>query len=236
MIIKKTESKELEQLVKKVINKTPMKKKYGLVDKDVTIIECYDSRTFFKCEDSEFTIRMWNIENINGGKQGRVQWTLFLDVPDEEGSHGEELSYGVSLVDYSEPQMEFRDYTCNINRTYNIGIMTHDFFYAEGSINDRFKEFLNSKYDGKTENYIKPYGSTGNDGKYITSFCFNIGVYSNKEHNKCINSISVDFMKDEDYIYSLYKSFNGCKTKDGYELLNNIIEFMDNNFKVVKTA
>lgn len=236
MIINKTESNELEQLVKKVISKTPSKKKYGLVDKDVTITECYDSRTFFECDNNEVTIRMWNIENINGGKQGRVQWTLFLDVPDEEGSHGEELGYGTSLINYSEPQMEYTNYPCNINRTYDMGIMTHDFFYAEGSINDKFRDYLKDKYEGRMDVYIKPYGSFGNNGDCITSFIFYVRECSDIDHEKAINDITVGFQKLENHSYVLENIFNGCKTKSGYELLNDIIGFMDCNFSIVKTA
>jgi hypothetical protein len=237
MIINKTESNELEQLVKKVISKTPFKKKYELTTKDVVITDCYDSRTFFECDGNEFTIRMWDIENINGGKQGRIRWTLFLDVPDEDGgSHGEELSSGISLVDYDEPQMEYKYYPCNINRTYDMGVMTHEFFYDNDSINDRFRDFLKEKYEGRMDIYIKPYGSFGNNGDYVTSFVFYIRECETKEHNKAINSITVHFQKLENHLYVLEDIFEGCKTKDGYELLNEVILFMDCNFPSVKTA
>jgi hypothetical protein len=237
MIINKTDNNELEQLVKKAISKTPTRKKYGLVNNDVIIVDCYDSRTFFKCNNNEFTIRMWDVENINGGKQGRIRWTLFLDVQDENGgSHGEELSSGVSLVDYSESQMEYTHYPCNINRIYDMGIMTHDFFYENDSINDRFREFLKDKYDDIMDIYIKPYGSFGNNGDYITSFVFYMSEYTDKEHSTVINSITVHFQKVENHSYVLDDTFEGCKTKSGYELLNDVIKFMDCNFPIVKTA
>jgi hypothetical protein len=102
MIINETKLNHLEELVKKVLSKTSCKKEIGL-DKDIIITDCDHTRLYLKTEDKEFTIRTWNVEDIYNGKKGRVQWTLFVNIDDENGNgHGEELSCGISIITYDE--------------------------------------------------------------------------------------------------------------------------------------
>ncbi|HZH61740.1 MAG TPA: hypothetical protein VEY70_19640 [Metabacillus sp.] len=55
------------------------------------IIEDWDlDRVYIKVDDQDYIIRMWNITEDD------IRWTLFIDVPDEDGgSHGEEIDFGI---------------------------------------------------------------------------------------------------------------------------------------------
>ncbi len=66
--------------------------------------------------------------------------------------------------------MEFKDFDFGKERTYQTGRLTSNDFYGENSINDKFRDFLNIKYDGKVECYIKPFGLFSKDGDNISSF------------------------------------------------------------------
>ena len=84
IIINNTDLEHLEILMNKVLRKTANKKELGL-DGEL-IIEEYDiDRVYMKCNDIEYTLRMWCIWNIDKGYA--VEWTLFKDVIyiDEQG-------------------------------------------------------------------------------------------------------------------------------------------------------
>lgn len=123
--------------------------------------------------------------------------------------------------------MDFKTFQTNINRSYRMINLNHDFFYAENSINDKFKMYLDNKYKGKADNYIKPFGYFDRNNDDITSFNFRIGVHGIIP-NKYSNRVSVVFEKDNDR-YILSNNFYGVKKKNSYQVLNDVIKFMDNN-------
>jgi hypothetical protein len=57
-------------------------------------IEDWDlDRVYLMVGKEEYTIRMWNITDTY------IRWTLFIDVPDEDGgSHGEEVIEGLYIL------------------------------------------------------------------------------------------------------------------------------------------
>ena len=88
---------EIVLFVKKVLRKTPNKKLYNL-DKDITIEEWDLDRIYLHTDGFEFTIRTWDLREDH-----TVPWTFFVCICDPDGGgHGEELSCGVSLFDFSE--------------------------------------------------------------------------------------------------------------------------------------
>lgn len=128
--------------------------------------------------------------------------------------------------------MDFKTFETNIDRSYRIINLNHDFFYADGSINDKFKNYLNIKYKGKVDNYIKPFGFFNWKNDNITSFNFRIGVYG-LISTKYTNKISIVFEKDNNDRYILNNNFYGVKKKNSYQILNDVIKFMDNNFEII---
>jgi antitoxin component HigA of HigAB toxin-antitoxin module len=78
--------KPIKNLTKHVIDE----KSFEIVDWDL-------DRVYLKSEANEMTIRMWNITADD------IRWTLFVDVPDEDGgSHGEELESGIFEYEVEE--------------------------------------------------------------------------------------------------------------------------------------
>lgn len=138
--------------------------------------------------------------------------------------------------------MEFKDFDFGNERIYETGKLTHDDFYEENSINDKFREFLDGKYNGKVECYIKPFGFFSKDGDDISSFSVQI-LDHNNSYRGYINQIHVNFdkIKDSDHLYQLGKNFDGIlKYKvSGYneklskQLFIDTIEFLDSVFKIV---
>jgi hypothetical protein len=110
--------------------------------------------------------------------------------------------------------------------------LNHDFFYADNSINDKFKDYLDNKYKGKADNYIKPFGYFDWKNDDITSFNFRIGVYG-LIPKRYSNNVSIVFEKDNNDRYILNNNFYGVKKKNSYQILNDVIKFMDNNFEII---
>ena len=92
-------TRAIQDLVNNVLLKTNFKNENGLFG-DIEILDFDLDRVYLIANDTEFTIRMWNI--IEFPKEFEVTWTFFKDVTTEYGSYGEEISCGVSLVDISE--------------------------------------------------------------------------------------------------------------------------------------
>lgn len=88
-----------EEFVRKALNKCADKKGYGLVDK-VTLFDAEPSkRIFFKNEQGEeFTVRYFLQEETY--RTWDASYTLYKDVEDETGSHGEEISCGYAKTHY----------------------------------------------------------------------------------------------------------------------------------------
>lgn len=125
--------------------------------------------------------------------------------------------------------MYFKTFKTNIVRIYNIDNCNHDLFYSNNSINDKFKVYLYNKYSDKVNSYIKPFGFFSNKKDDITSINFRIGIYSNI-FNKCKNKVSIIFEKYDNDKYMLTSNFYGIKNKNSYQILEDVINFMDNKF------
>jgi len=134
--------------------------------------------------------------------------------------------------------MEFKDFDFNKDRTYQTGKLTHDYFYGENSINDKFRDFLNIKYSGKVESYIKPFGLFSKDGDNISSFMVQL-LDHNNTYRKYINQVHVNFSKyDEDsYVLgvnlngSLRYKISGYSAKLSEQLFYDTIEFLDSIYQ-----
>ena len=87
--------KTIQSLVNKVLLKTAFKKEHGLFG-DIEILDYDLDRVYLEVNDVEFTIRMWNVIDIPKGY--KIVWTFFKDIPNEYGSHGEEIGCGESFV------------------------------------------------------------------------------------------------------------------------------------------
>ncbi|MEC1725882.1 hypothetical protein P9E34_14280 [Schinkia azotoformans] len=85
--------KQTPQPIQDLANQIFGDSNYKLYDWDL-------DRIYIERDNEEYTIRMWNITDET------IRWTLFKDVPDEDGgSHGEEMDFG--LFEYElEPQEE----------------------------------------------------------------------------------------------------------------------------------
>ena len=96
------------EFVKKVLQKCANKKKYGLTGK-ITLEDAEVSkRILFKNENGqEFTVRYF-IQSC-GEKEWRASYTLYMDVKDESGSHGEEISCGYAMSHYVYPTPEMEE-------------------------------------------------------------------------------------------------------------------------------
>jgi len=136
--------------------------------------------------------------------------------------------------------MEFKDFDFGKDRIYQTGKLTNDDFYGENSLNDWFRDFLNSKYDGKVECYIKPFGSFSKDGDNISSFMVQL-LDHNNTYRKYINQVHVNFSKYDENSYVLGVNLNGllqCKV-NGYskelseKLFNDTIEFLDSVYTIL---
>ena len=136
--------------------------------------------------------------------------------------------------------MEFKEFDFGDDRIYKTGKIGWDYFYAENSINDKFEEFLNKKYDGKVECYIKPFGSFGQDSDDVSSFYFKI-LDHNNSYGKYINQVHVnlDRLDKNENLYvlgSCIEGYEGHKVS-GYskklskQLYLDAIEFMDSIFE-----
>jgi hypothetical protein len=88
-----------EEFTRKALNKCCNKKELGLVGK-ITLIDAEPSkRVFFTNEQGiEFTIRYFVHDEIN--RTWKASYTLYKQVPDEDGSHGEEISCGHATIHY----------------------------------------------------------------------------------------------------------------------------------------
>ena len=135
--------------------------------------------------------------------------------------------------------MEFKDFDFGKDRIYITGKLTHDDFYEENSLNDKFRDFLNSKYDSKVESYIKPFGSFGKDGDNISSFMVQL-LDHNNSYRKYINQVHVNFSKNDENSYILGNEINGTLSYKvmGYseklseKLFSDTIEFLDNFYSI----
>jgi len=133
--------------------------------------------------------------------------------------------------------MEFKDFDFNTSRIYQTGKLTHDYFYGENSINDKFRDFLNTKYNGKVECYIKPFGLFSKDGDDISSFMVQL-LDHNNIYRKYINQVHVNFSKHDENSYMLGVNINGVLGHkiSGYteklseQLFYDTIEFLDSLF------
>jgi hypothetical protein len=128
--------------------------------------------------------------------------------------------------------MDFKTFQTDIERSYDMNNLTHAFFYDDNSINEKFKSYLNNKYKNKVDSYIKPFGFFNWKVDSITSFNFRIGVHG-LIGSKYKNKVSIVFEKDDTNKYVLNNNFYGIKKKSSYQILNDVIEFMDNNFQVI---
>jgi hypothetical protein len=134
--------------------------------------------------------------------------------------------------------MEFNDFDFGKDRIYQTGKLTHDYFYGENSINDKFRDFLNSKYNGKVECYIKPFGLFSRDGDNISSFMVQL-LDHNNVFKKYINQVHVNFSKYDESSYvlgvklqgSLKHKVSGYSEKLSKQLFNDTIEFLDSLYK-----
>lgn len=137
--------------------------------------------------------------------------------------------------------MEFENFDFNNNRIYETGKLTHDDFYEENSINDKFRIFLDEKYNGKVESYIKPFGYFSKEGDDISSFAVQM-LDHNNSYKGYINQVHVNFNKKDENSYMLgmncdgvlkYKVF-GYTEKLSKQLFNDAIEFLDSIYKQKK--
>jgi hypothetical protein len=81
------------------LNKCTNKKEYGIIGK-ITLTEAEPSkRIFFTNEQKEeFTLRYFIQDQAE--KAWKASYTLYKQVPDETGSHGEEISCGNTMTHY----------------------------------------------------------------------------------------------------------------------------------------
>jgi len=88
-----------EEFTRKALNKCCNKKELGLVGK-ITLIDAEPSkRIFFTNEEgTEFTIRYFINDEID--RTWKASYTLYKQIPDEDGSHGEEISCGNTIIHY----------------------------------------------------------------------------------------------------------------------------------------
>lgn len=100
MIKNETKTKFLEELVTKVLRKT-----IGLKH-EVLICDWDLDRVYITIDGYESTIRTWNVYDGQKKNTLRVQWTLFKMIDDGNGcGQGEELGYGVSIVNTDEEEI-----------------------------------------------------------------------------------------------------------------------------------
>lgn len=87
------------EFVRKVLQKCAFKKEHGLAGK-ITLIDAEPSRRVFLVNEqgAEFTVRYF-IQECNE-KGWAASYTLYKQVPDEGGSHGEEISCGYAISHY----------------------------------------------------------------------------------------------------------------------------------------
>lgn len=134
--------------------------------------------------------------------------------------------------------MGFKDFDFGIERIYKTRKLSGDDFYEENSLNDRFKNFLDKKYNGKVECYIKPFGLFSPDGDNISSFAVQL-LDHNNTYGKYINQVHVNFSRhnEESYILgvningTLNHKVNGYSKKISEQLFNDTIEFLDSVFE-----
>ena len=96
-IINKTNISILNELLRKVMLKTPNKKENGIFGS--IIIEDFDmDRVYMGINGNEYVLRTWNIIEISKN-EFRIDWTLFAMIDDGNGGgHGEELSCGTTKI------------------------------------------------------------------------------------------------------------------------------------------
>lgn len=134
--------------------------------------------------------------------------------------------------------MEFKDFDFDKERIYRTGRLTSDDFYGENSVNDKFRDFLNSKYKDKVECYIKPFGLFSKDGDDITSFIVQM-LDHNNTYGKYINQVHVNFSKNSEGYYVLgvnregflKHKVSGYSKKLSEQLFNDAIEFLDSIYQ-----
>lgn len=89
-----TEFDELIPFVEAVITKASSNEKISIND-NIEISDFDYDRTYLNVNNQEWTIRMWNYL-----RNGKVQWTLFKDIPEKDGSYsGKEVCKGSTLID-----------------------------------------------------------------------------------------------------------------------------------------
>ena len=78
---------------------------------EVIIDEVDDRRMWLVIDGMDYTVRTWNFEPIAYDTEDRpcaerVDYTLFRDVPDENGGgHGEEVCHGVEIIRWDNDEV-----------------------------------------------------------------------------------------------------------------------------------
>lgn len=127
--------------------------------------------------------------------------------------------------------MKFKEFNFGVDKTYNTGKLNGNYFYVDNSINDKFREYLDAKYNGDVQCYIKPFGSFSREGDNITSFAVLLLDHNNIYKNY-INQTNINFrmVENNDNLYRLDTKVMGY-SKDLTEILfNDTIEFLDKYF------
>jgi hypothetical protein len=87
MIINNTDTKILTKFVKSVIKKSNLSGDFKIEEYDI-------DRIYLWSDGTEYTIRMWNYF-----QNGIVNWTLFRDIDDGDGTgRGEEICEGENKI------------------------------------------------------------------------------------------------------------------------------------------
>ena len=107
-IINKTEDKNYIQWVEKFVRRAI---ELAKPDTEQVIIEDIepDKRIYLTVDGKEHTIRTWNFQPVERDRDGKpcaeiIDYTLFKDVKDETGGHGEEIDFGTLKIQWENKE------------------------------------------------------------------------------------------------------------------------------------